>query len=59
MTHDSKWPIRLQAAAEALERSPGAPDWLKGVLRDALALAPDLAPAAKTEAAPPDFFYPH
>ena len=56
---DSEWLIRLQAAAEAMERSPGAPEWLKCALRDALPVAKDLAPVAAAEPAPPEFFYPH
>lgn len=59
MTTDSDWQIHLQAAAEALERTPGAPDWLKKALRDALAVAADLAPAPEAEPEPPAFFYPH
>ena len=55
----SDWPTRLQAAAEALERSRGAPDWLKSALRAALGVATDLASAAETESAPPEFFYSH
>ena len=56
---DSEWLIRLKCAAEAIEGSPDAPDWLKWALRDALAVAPDLAPAPKAEPTPPNFFYPH
>jgi hypothetical protein len=59
VTVDSDWLTRVQAAAEALERSPGAPDWLKSALCDALAVAPDLAPVAEVEPTPPEFFYPH
>jgi hypothetical protein len=59
MTIDSDWPTRLRTAAEALERSNGAPDWLKWTLRDALTVTLDLAPLPKAEPAPPNFFYPH
>jgi hypothetical protein len=59
VTVDSEWPTRLQAAAEALERSAGAPEWLKWALRDALAVALDLAPVPQAEPTPPMFFYPH
>ena len=59
MKADSEWSIRLQAAAEALERSAGAPEWLRGALRDALTVAPDLAPAPQAEPTPPVFVYPH
>ena len=56
---ESEWPTRLQAAAEALERSSGAPDWLKWALRDALTVASGLAPVPQAEPTPPVFFYPH
>ena len=59
MTVDSAWTLRLQAAAEALERSPGAPEWLKWALRDAVTVQMDLAPVPKAEPTPPEFFYPH
>jgi|HubBroStandDraft_1064217.scaffolds.fasta_scaffold632152_2 hypothetical protein len=59
MTEDSEWLTHLQAAAEALERSPGVPDWLKRALRDALRVAPDLAAVPQPEPLPPEFFYPH
>jgi hypothetical protein len=59
VTVDSEWLTRLQAAAEALDGSSGAPDWLKWSVRDALRVAPDLAPVPKTEPTPPEFFYPH
>ena len=59
MMIDSDWQAHLQAAAEALERTPGAPDWLQKALRNALAVAPDLAPAPEAEPEPPTFFYPH
>ena len=59
MTVDSEWPTRLRAAAEALERSADAPQWLKWALRDALTVAQDLAPVSQAEPAPPVFFYPH
>jgi hypothetical protein len=56
---DSEWPTRLQAAAEALERSSGAPDWLKWALHNALTVASDLAPVPRADPTPPVFFYPH
>jgi hypothetical protein len=59
MTIDSDWRTRLKTAAEALERSAGAPDWLRWALRDALIVALDLAPVPKAEPTPPNFFYPH
>ena len=59
MIVDSEWLTRVQAAAEAVERSAGAPDWLKWALRDALAVATDLAPVREAEPTPPEFFYPH
>jgi hypothetical protein len=59
MTVDSEWLDRLKAAAETLERSPGAPSWLKWALRDALTVARDLAPVPEAEPTPPNFFYPH
>ena len=59
VTVDSEWPTRLQAAAEALERSTGAPEWLKWAVRDALTVAQDLAPVPQAEPTPPVFFYPH
>ena len=59
VTVDSEWTTRLQAAAEALERSAGAPEWLKCALRDALTVAMDLAPVPQAEPTPPVFVYPH
>jgi len=59
MTVDSEWLTRLQVAAEALERSADAPEWLKRALRDALTVAADLAPAPQAEPTPPVFVYPH
>jgi len=59
MTSSSEWPIRLKNAVEALERSPGAPEWLQWVLRDALTVAPALEPRLEAEPTPPTFFYPH
>lgn len=59
LTIDSEWPIRLQATAEALERSLGVPEWLKWALRDALSVVDDLAPVPQAEPTPPKFFYPH
>jgi hypothetical protein len=59
VTVDSEWISRVQAAAEAVDRSAGAPDWLKAALRDAVTVATDLAPVAEAEPTPPEFFYPH
>ena len=59
MTDNSDWLIRLQGAVEALDRSLRAPDWLKLALRDALAVAPELAPVATPDPTPPEFYYPH
>jgi hypothetical protein len=59
MTPESAWHDRLQSASDALERSPGAPPWLKAALRNALTVAEDLAPRAEPEREPTPFFYPH
>ncbi len=56
---DPDWPSRLKAAADRLDQSPGVPDWLKAVMRDAVAVAPALAPVPEAEPVPQDFFYPH
>jgi len=55
---DSEWLARLRAASDALVYS-AAPDWLKVALRDAVTMAPDLAPREEPQPTPPDFFYPH
>lgn len=59
MTRDAEWQTHLEAAVEALDRSPGAPDWLKLAMRDALAASAELAPSAEPKIEPPTFFYPH
>ena len=59
MTLDFDWKTRLKTAVEAIEDSPGAPDWLKLVLLDALAVAEDLEPDPEPTPVPPTFFYPH
>jgi hypothetical protein len=59
MSVDTEWPTRLKAAAEALERSPGAPDWLACAVRDAVAVAGELAPISPAAPEPHDFIYPH
>jgi hypothetical protein len=59
MTLESEWTIRVKTAAEAIENSPGAPDWLKLALLDALAVAEDLEPQPEPAPVPPTFFYPH
>jgi hypothetical protein len=59
MTLGAKWRMDLKAAVEALDRSQGAPEWLKLALHDAVAVAPQLAPGAERETLPPAFFYPH
>jgi hypothetical protein len=52
------WAARLKHAAARVEES-AAPDWLKAAMRVAVERAPDLAPEAPRDAAPPEFFYPH
>ena len=59
MTVQFNWHAHLKAAAETLEHTPGAPEWLHMALRDALPVAPDLRPRMQTGSAPPTFFYPH
>ena len=59
MTDRLNWQARLKAAAEALERTPGAPEWLHWALRDAVTVAPDFRPRLQPDSAPPIFFYPH
>jgi hypothetical protein len=59
MNLPSPWHQSLKAAADALERTPDAPDWLRLAVFDAIEVAPDLAPTVQPVTTPPDFFYPH
>lgn len=59
MIADSLWMTRLKAAAQQLEHTPDAPEWLRLALRDAITVAPGLAPIQKPAITPQSFFYPH
>jgi hypothetical protein len=53
------WPVRLHRAADTIRRTKRAPAWLAAALREAVAVAPALAPRPDAEAAPPEFIYAH
>ncbi|MGA2050001.1 MAG: hypothetical protein ABSG96_20060 [Terracidiphilus sp.] len=59
MNLPSPWQQSLKTAANALERTPNAPDWLRLAVLDAIEVAPDLAAPTQPITSPPDFFYPH
>jgi hypothetical protein len=56
----SVWKGQLEAAAAALAECTDTPDWLTQVVLDALAVAPEIAPAVEHgQSQDNSFFYPH